>query len=76
MVWKLTTSVNVDIWAFLLNIELSLNSNNILYQKRIKLKKNLVMKHVFEESILSIVNTEVIFAGSTLYIFHDNFCLS
>lgn len=66
MVWKLTTSVNVDIWAFLLNIELSLNSNNILYQKRIKLKKNLVMKHVFEESILSIVNTEVIFAGSTL----------
>lgn len=66
MVWKLTTSVNVDIWAFLLNIELSLNSNNILYQKRIKLKKNLVMKRVFEESILSIVNTEVIFAGSTL----------
>lgn len=46
--------------TFLLKSNLSLNSNN--YQERVKLQKNMDMKHVFEEPILDMVNTEIIFA--------------
>lgn len=65
----------VNLQTFLLKVKLYLNSNN-LYQKTVKLQKNRDIKHVFEESILSIVNTKIVFAVSTLEIFHGNFCLS
>lgn len=70
------TSVNVDLLVFLLKMKLYLNSNKVLCQEIVKLQNNMGMKHVFEESILGIVNIEIIFTVSTLYIFHEYFCLS